>query len=111
MYRQHRHAAAVVGSIYVFDGLNNETIYSTTRDLGVENLQWSEVSIQRELPSGCHSDSMVLNGFHFLMFGGYDGEKAIEDLYSFDTKTCMWMKKKTAGRTPSPRGDQFYVCL
>ncbi|KAI3948825.1 hypothetical protein MKX01_022239 [Papaver californicum] len=101
---RHRHAAAVVGSnIYVFGGLNNETIYSTMHVLDVEKLQWSEVSIQGELPSARHSHSMVSNGFHLFMFGGYDGEKALGDLYSFDTKTCTWMKKKTAGRTPSPR--------
>ncbi|RZC65651.1 hypothetical protein C5167_009347 [Papaver somniferum] len=101
---RHRHAAAVVGSnIYVFGGLNNETIYSSMHVLDVEKLQWSEVSIQGELPSARHSHSMVSNGFQLLMFGGYDGEKALGDLYSFDTKTSMWMKKKTAGRTPSPR--------
>ncbi|RZC72760.1 hypothetical protein C5167_048239 [Papaver somniferum] len=68
----------------------------------LEKWRWSEVSIQRNyhlLVIPIQRPRMGL-----FMSGGYDGEKALGDLYSFDTKTCMWMKKKTAGRAPSPRG-------
>ncbi|KAF6168117.1 hypothetical protein GIB67_011502 [Kingdonia uniflora] len=101
---RHRHAAAVVdGKIYVFGGLDNETVSSSMQVLNTESSRWSDISVQGEWPCARHSHSLVAVGSLLFMFGGYDGEKALGDLYSFDTKTFLWKKEKTTGRTPYPR--------
>lgn len=104
MLHRHRHAAAVVGSnIYLFGGLNNDSISSSFHVLDTVNLQWKELLVGGELPCARHSHSMVAYGSRLFMFGGYDGEKALGDLYSFDVQTCQWKKEKTAGRSPQAR--------
>jgi tRNA wybutosine-synthesizing protein 3 len=42
------------------------------------------------------------------MFGGHDGQRALDDFYSFDMTTLRWNKEITSGRTPSPR---FSYCM
>lgn len=101
---RHRHAAAVVGSkIYVFGGLDNDSISSSFYVLDTVNLQWEELVVGGEQPCARHSHSMVAYGCQLFMFGGYNGEKALGDLYSFDVQTCQWKKEKTAGRGPHAR--------
>ncbi|KAG2688300.1 hypothetical protein I3760_09G088800 [Carya illinoinensis] len=101
---RHRHAAAVVSSkIYVFGGLNNDSISSSFHVLDTVNLQWKELPVAGEWPCARHSHSMVAYRSQIFMFGGYNGEKALGDLYSFDVKTCQWKKEKTSGRSPQAR--------
>ncbi|KAG5246736.1 Met-10++ family protein [Salix suchowensis] len=89
---RHRHAAAAVGSnIYVYGGLNNnDTILSSLHVLNTGDLQWKEVSSDGEQPCARHSHSMLAYGSKVFVFGGYNGEKALGDLYSFDVQTCTW---------------------
>lgn len=104
MLHRHRHAAAVVGSkIYVFGGLDNDTISSSFHVLDTVNLQWKELLVSGEWPCARHSHSMVAYGSQLFVFGGYDGEKALGDLYSFSVQTCQWKEEKTAGRSPRAR--------
>ncbi|KAL4628383.1 hypothetical protein ACB092_05G234400 [Castanea dentata] len=101
---RHRHAAAVVGSkIYVFGGLDNDSISSSFHILDTVNLKWEELVVGGERPCARHSHSMVAYGCKLFMFGGYNGDKALGDLYSFDVQTCQWKKEKTAGRGPHAR--------
>ncbi|KAK9155721.1 hypothetical protein Sjap_003201 [Stephania japonica] len=101
---RHRHAAAVAGSkIFIFGGLNNETIFASMHVLDTENSRWSEVTVLGEWPSARHSHAMVSNGSQLFMFGGYDGDKALDDIYSFDIRTCLWKKETAVGRIPRAR--------
>ncbi|KAJ4703910.1 tRNA wybutosine-synthesizing protein 2/3/4 [Melia azedarach] len=101
---RHRHAAAVVGSkIYVFGGLNNDTISSSLHELDTDTQQWKELSINGEWPWARHSHTMVAYGSRLYMFGGYNGEKALGDLYTFDVHTCLWKKEEVVGRSPHAR--------
>ncbi|PKA48659.1 tRNA wybutosine-synthesizing protein 2/3/4 [Apostasia shenzhenica] len=103
-YPRHRHAAAIVGSnIYVFGGLNGDSVYSCMNVFNTETLEWSNVRINRGWPCARHSHSLAAYGPFLIMFGGYDGQKALADLYSFDTRTFLWKKMKTTGRSPSSR--------
>lgn len=104
MLCRHRHAAAVVGSkIYVFGGLNNDTISSSLHELDTDTQQWKELSINGEWPWARHSHTMVAYGSRLYMFGGYNGEKALGDLYTFDVHTCLWKKEEVVGRSPHAR--------
>lgn len=76
---------------------------SSLHVLDTDSLKWNEICIHGEWPSARHSHSMVAYGSHLYMFGGYNGEKALDDLYSFDVQTCLWKKEKTAGRIPYAR--------
>ncbi|KAE8659758.1 tRNA wybutosine-synthesizing protein 2/3/4 [Hibiscus syriacus] len=112
---RHRHAAAAVGSkIYVFGGLNNDTISSSLHVLDTNTLQWEELVAYGEWPCARHSHSMVAYGSKIFMFGGYYGE-ALGDLYSFDILTCSWKVEKVGGRSPHARFShsmfvyQYYI--
>ncbi|KAJ4828742.1 hypothetical protein Tsubulata_025157 [Turnera subulata] len=101
---RHRHAAAVVGSkIYVFGGLNNDTIFSSLHALDTKTMHWEEVSTGGEGPCARHSHSMVAYGSTVFVFGGYNGEKAFGDLFSFDAQEFIWKEEKMGGRSPHAR--------
>lgn len=101
---RHRHAAAVIGSkIYVFGGLNNDTISSSLHVLDTDTLQWKELLINGEGPCARHSHSMLAYGSRLYIFGGYNGEKALGDFYTFDVHACSWKKEDVAGRSPHAR--------
>ncbi|XP_044495394.1 tRNA wybutosine-synthesizing protein 2/3/4 isoform X2 [Mangifera indica] len=101
---RHRHAAAVVGSkIYVFGGLNNDTIFSSLHVLDSDDLQWKELLVTGDWPCARHSHSMVACGSKLYMFGGFNGEKPLGDLYSFDVHTFLWKREEVAGRSPHAR--------
>ncbi|KAL9455707.1 hypothetical protein AB3S75_005015 [Citrus x aurantiifolia] len=101
---RHRHAAAVIGSkIYVFGGLNNDTIFSSLHVLDTDTLQWKELLINGEGPCARHSHAMLAYGSRLYMFGGYNGEKALGDLYTFDVHACLWKKEDIAARSPHAR--------
>lgn len=79
MFHRHRHAAAVVGSdIYVFGGLNNDSVFSSLHVLSTENLQWKEVLVDGERPCARHSHSMVAHASKLYMFGGTMERKLLE---------------------------------
>ncbi|KAF8030134.1 hypothetical protein BT93_E2537 [Corymbia citriodora subsp. variegata] len=101
---RHRHSAAVLGSkIFVYGGVNNESIYSSCFVLDTSNLCWEELAVCGDQPCARHSHSMVAYGSKVFMFGGYDGEKAVGDLYSFDIQACAWRREKTLGKGPHAR--------
>ncbi|XP_030469651.1 tRNA wybutosine-synthesizing protein 2/3/4 [Syzygium oleosum] len=101
---RHRHSAAVLGSkIFVYGGLNNESICSSCFVLDTSNLCWEEWAVGGDQPCPRHSHSMVAYGSKVFMFGGYDGEKALGDLYSFDIQACAWQREKTLGKGPHAR--------
>ena len=104
MLHRHRHAAAVLGSkIYVFGGLDNDTLSSSLHVLDTDNLQWSEIQVHGEWPCARHSHSLVAYGSKLFLFGGCNDGKALGDLYSFDVQTCLWKKEVASGRTPYAR--------
>lgn len=103
---RHRHASVSVDSkIYVFGGLVNGTVSSELHVLDTNSLEWYEVPSEgEEWPCPRHSHSLVANGSQLFMFGGYDGEKALGGLHSFDTRTCKWkQEEEIVGRYPYPR--------
>ncbi|CAL8145141.1 unnamed protein product [Prunus armeniaca] len=46
---------------------------------------------------------MVACGSQLYIFGGYNGEQTLGDLYVFNIQTCKWKKEKAAGRSPHAR--------
>ncbi|XP_047307750.1 tRNA wybutosine-synthesizing protein 2/3/4 [Impatiens glandulifera] len=103
---RHRHASVSVDSkIYVFGGLVNDTVSSELYFLDTISLEWYEIPNEGgEWPCPRHSHSLVANGSQLFMFGGYDGEKALGELYSFDTQTRKWKNEnEIIGRYPYPR--------
>ncbi|CAM8906693.1 unnamed protein product [Rhodiola kirilowii] len=101
---RHRHAAAAVGlKIYVFGGLNNDTVLSSLHVLDTVNLEWSEISCSTDFPTARHSHAMVATESHLFIFGGCGVDKVLGDLYSFDVRTQTWQKEQIAGKVPRSR--------
>lgn len=103
VYR-HRHAAAVVGSkIYVFGGLDNDTVFSSMYVLDTIKLEWTEITCSEDSPAALHSHSMVATDSKLFIFGGCGGDKVFGDLYSFCVRTHIWQKQHIAGKGPQAR--------
>ncbi|CAN1326735.1 tRNA wybutosine-synthesizing protein 2/3/4 [Linum perenne] len=101
---RHRHAAGVVGSkIYVFGGLNNDSVFSSFHVFDTVKLLWKEVVVGGDQPCARHSHSMVAHKSKLFMFGGHNGEQPLGELYSLDVDSYVWKKEKPAGRSPSAR--------
>ncbi|KAL5972635.1 hypothetical protein ACLOJK_039440 [Asimina triloba] len=68
-----------------------------------ESFRWLEVKKQGDWPCPRHSHSLAAYGSQLFLFGGYDGQKALGDLYSFDIRTSLWKQENTIGKAPHAR--------
>uniref|UniRef100_A0A7N0UT81 SAM-dependent methyltransferase TRM5/TYW2-type domain-containing protein n=2 Tax=Kalanchoe fedtschenkoi TaxID=63787 RepID=A0A7N0UT81_KALFE len=85
---RHRHAAAVVGSkIYIYGGLNNDTVFSSFHVLDTINLKWIEIPCSTDWPGARHSHAMVATESQLFIFGGCGTDKVLGELFSFDVRT------------------------
>ncbi|EPS57898.1 hypothetical protein M569_16919 [Genlisea aurea] len=102
---RHRHAAVAVGSkIYVYGGIDNDGVLSSLYALDTISLKWSEMETRGDQPGPCHSHSMVADGSNSLyLFGGFDGDRALGDLFRFDIRRSQWSRLKTSGKSPNAR--------
>ena len=86
--------------------------YSTEYHMGhfISRLNMNEESLQAEIispnvdiPSGRSYHSLTAIGNKLYMFGGNDGERALDELWSFDVEKEKWEYIETFGEQPSRR--------
>ena len=86
--------------------------YTTTHPVGnfISRLNMNEVPLKAEIisptvdvPSGRSYHSLTAIGNKLYMFGGYDGEIALDELWAFDAEIEKWEYKETFGEQPSRR--------
>ena len=79
------------GIMYIFGGKNdNIGRYNTIISYDIENKFWKNIKNEGNIPSGRAGHSMNLFKDKFYIFGGFDGKKDLNDLYSFDLKLFKW---------------------
>jgi len=88
-------ASVIVGNkLYMFGGYGGETggrlddFYSYSFDTNT----WEEVEVQSEDKPGCRENNGVVIGdsSRVYLFGGYNGQAWLNDLWTFDIETKCW---------------------
>ncbi|TXG47030.1 hypothetical protein EZV62_026324 [Acer yangbiense] len=90
------------GSYHLFDE-STQRVKEKQTDEDLHRHAAAVLSVSGEWPCARHSHSMVAYGSQIYMFGGYNGEKILGDLYSFDVHKCLWKKEEVAGKSPHAR--------
>ena len=104
--------------------LLNEKIYFFGGQIGVgkksnqlaafcpRTLSWTFFPFLGSWPQGRDSHSVVsFSNNTMYMFGGYNGQNYLNDLWMFDLDACVWTLIKPEGNAPQPRGDAAAVAL
>ncbi|KAL4170837.1 hypothetical protein KRP22_008940 [Phytophthora ramorum] len=109
------HASAVrKGSLYIFGERNlpavptrsSSVIRTTTNfyEFNFTRKEWSVVLGNGVAPSPRKSHSAVVHKDSFYVFGGYDGDKRLNDFFSYNFLTQTWTNVfVNAGQQPTPR--------
>lgn len=77
--------------MYIFGGWTKKP----ENDLHCFNLithSWSEIPGKGDIPSPRSRFGMTLYGDQFYVFGGWDGNVFLDDLFSFQIETSVWTK-------------------
>jgi N-acetylneuraminic acid mutarotase len=111
-------ADAYKDKIYVFRGGDGRDYLNDLHELNTSTLHWrnlSDIKGTRPPPRANHSSSIIKNNLY--IFGGWDGTKRLNDLFSFDLVQFMWTQVQVVGESPAPRAgmeicnvnDQLYL--
>ena len=69
-------------------------------------MSWTFFPLLGSWPQGRDSHSTVsFSNSTMYMFGGYNGQNYLNDLWMFDLDACVWSLVKPEGDVPQPRGD------
>jgi len=103
----HRaHSATLVDSkLFVFGGGDGANYFAELYVLDLVTLHWSKPEISGAIPGPrrAHTGTLI-NKNKLFIFGGGDGNKALNDIYVLDTDKLHWDTYKTSGTVPNPRG-------
>jgi len=117
----HRaHSATLVDNnrMIVFGGGDGPNYFDTLYILDTNNMHWTKPDIKGKCPGPRRAHTAVLFGPKKLfVFGGGDGNKALNETFILDTEKLTWEPLKVTGELPSPRGyhasmlvgDKMYV--
>lgn len=80
------HTAVAFGSLMVvFGGMNGKQNFNDLSVYSIRTNRWTVVSIDGDVPAERRAHSAVISsGGHLCIFGGSDGAKRFDDIYSFD---------------------------
>ncbi|KUF96060.1 Lysosomal beta glucosidase [Phytophthora nicotianae] len=102
------HACAVrKGSLYIYGGKTTSSVIRPTNSFYEFNFarkEWSTVLGNGVAPSQRKSHSAVVYKDSFYVFGGYDGDRRLNDFFSYNFLTQTWTNVfVNAGQQPTPR--------
>jgi len=103
----HRaHTATLVGeNIWVFGGGDGPNYFNDLYVLDTNKMSWSKPQITGTAPGPRRAHTATLVGTNKIyMFGGGDGNKALNEIYVLDTDEKKWTKFNASGTLPPPRG-------
>ncbi|KAL4105844.1 hypothetical protein PRIC1_003900 [Phytophthora ramorum] len=79
-------------------------------DLGA--MAWLQVQWTTDCPVGRFGHAAAsVDDEKMYVFGGWDGKKSMNDLWSFDSTTFTWRRPKCSGKPPTPRQNLSMVDL
>eukprot|EP01111_Echinosteliopsis_oligospora_P009647 TRINITY_DN2862_c1_g1_i2.p1 TRINITY_DN2862_c1_g1~~TRINITY_DN2862_c1_g1_i2.p1 ORF type:complete len:381 (-),score=125.34 TRINITY_DN2862_c1_g1_i2:607-1749(-) len=66
--------------------------------------KWTVAVTKGQIPTGrAKHTSSLIDGRHMIVFGGGDGTRLWDDVYTLDIEKMTWKKEECKGTRPSPR--------
>ena len=99
------------GWIFLFGGMRNTTTYFQNT-WKWDGTNWSKITCTGSIPSARCGARMVFDPITglFILFGGFDGSKALDDTYTFDPVNYVWSSVPIPpGGAPAPRFQHAMV--
>jgi len=106
------------GKLYLFGGYNGTSWLNDFHEFDVESRHWRlVVPDSSTVPAARFGYVSAVHKNFFVLFGGYDGQNWLNDMYQFDFTKRRWEQKNTTGTIPSIRscpswckeGNKVYV--
>jgi hypothetical protein len=99
-------------AIMIFGGADYASYFNDVWKFDLASKQWSEVTVTATKPSGRTELDMVYDSTNnnIYMFGGFDGNNYLEDLWKFEVGINAWSEITPAGLSrPPERSDHTMV--
>jgi len=98
-------ANLVDNKLFVFGGGDGANYFADLYVLDLVTMHWSKPETSGAIPGPrrAHTGTLI-NKNKLFIFGGGDGNKALNDIYVLDTDKLHWDTYKTSGNVPNPRG-------
>jgi len=99
--------------IYVFRGGNGREYLNDLHALHVDTYTWRYVDTTGEVPEirANHSSAVLNETGELFIFGGWNGDKRLNDLHILNTKTSVWTRPDVGGILPHPRAGMTLTAL
>ncbi|XP_030074988.1 protein GLUTELIN PRECURSOR ACCUMULATION 3 [Microcaecilia unicolor] len=110
--RSGHSACLLQRDLYVFGGWDTPICFNDLHvlDLGLMEFSPVEVSGHSPSPRSWHA-SAVVSDSRFLIHGGYDGNQALSDAFSFDAKTRNWTAIVSDALPQEPRAGHSLLTI
>ena len=95
--------------MYVFGGYDG-SYRSDFHKYNTLTQTWSLVPATGRVPRARYRATCVVHSGCMVVFGGHDGTRHLNDVYSFDFAASIWSSLNTTGPSPVPR-DSHVACV
>eukprot|EP00667_Euglena_gracilis_P003526 EG_transcript_3537 len=110
---RNKHTAVVVGNrMLMFGGysLQQRQFYNDITAFNFETKEWDDLNVTGQPPTKRRAHSCTVIGeSQLIVFGGYNGDYCLNDVYTFDTVQEHWTKRECTGEVPPHRGGHTAV--
>ncbi|KAK3242846.1 hypothetical protein CYMTET_47464 [Cymbomonas tetramitiformis] len=102
--REYHAAMTVRDKVYCFGGYSNN-YHNDMFVLDFETMQWVTVTPYGQVPTArrCHSINVSEDGRKLWLFGGFDGQRTLNDLFIFEVDRQTWTSPAVTGLIPCAR--------
>lgn len=98
-------------SILVFRGGDGREYLNDLHALSIDTMEWRQIHASGELPAprANHSSAVVGDAQTLLVFGGWDGQKRLNDIHVLDTRCFTWSRVRGTSNPwdPEAAGDEL----
>ncbi|KAM6469923.1 kelch domain-containing protein 3-like isoform 3-T3 [Liasis olivaceus] len=104
---------SVKGKIYLFGGCsskNAEYCLPGVYVFDLDSLTWQKITTSGLAPQTLEHSSAVV-GENIFLYGGMENDKAVDDLYMFNTVSHCWTPVKTSGSNPGARSGHAFAAI
>ncbi|KAM6469922.1 kelch domain-containing protein 3-like isoform 2-T2 [Liasis olivaceus] len=111
--RQGHSLCVVKGKIYLFGGCsskNAEYCLPGVYVFDLDSLTWQKITTSGLAPQTLEHSSAVV-GENIFLYGGMENDKAVDDLYMFNTVSHCWTPVKTSGSNPGARSGHAFAAI
>ena len=104
---------SVLGTnIYYFGGRTGARMHSEIWKLDTNLWEWTLLQMKGPKPDAREkADCIALDETRILIFGGYDGFRWLNDLFTFDVQSSECLQLKPSGSLPPPRSGHKLAML